>query len=259
MADYLRAMETAVTFIEAHLAEAITLADVAAAVSYSFHHFCRIFNQIAHHPPYDYLIRRRLTLAARQLVETDARITDLACTYHFGSPEGFSRAFRRMFGKLPTQWRRQGIRDPRVLMQPLTPAHLAQRSDPAFRRPALVAQSELTLVGLMTLAADDTAVSRLRRRLPHPATHVVTHYPDFWHKHGRLVLVGRLGETAVPPLVTQTLPPRQYAAFALPPRAAERPLLSDYIYQTWLPQSGYALAAPLEVELDGQLLVPLAA
>ncbi len=218
MAAYLRAMETAVAFIEEHLEEDINLADIAAAVSYSLYHFCRIFNQIAHHPPYDYLMRRRLTQAARQLVETDLRITDLAYTYHFGSPEGFSRAFRRMFGQLPTQWRKEGIRDPRVLTQPLTRAHLAQRNRPTFRRPALVAQPALTLVGLMTLARQETAVACLQRQLAHPATHIVYHYPDFWAENGRLVLVGAIGETAVPPLVTQTLPAQQYASFPLPER-----------------------------------------
>jgi hypothetical protein len=37
----------------------------------------------------------------------------------------------------------------------------------------------------------------------------------------------------------------------------ERPFLTNYIYQTWLPQSGYKLAAPLEIEHDQQLWVPI--
>lgn len=257
MAAYYPAMETAVAFIETHLEDDINLADMAAAVAYSLHHFCRIFNQTAHHPPYDYLIRRRLTAAAQLLTTTNARITELAFRFQFGTPEGFSRAFRRMFGQLPGQWRKQTHHDPRCLMQPLTAAHLRQRNRPTFRRPTLVALPALTLVGLMTAAQDETAVAPLKRRLPQPPTHTVTHYPADWPQRGRLVLVGSVGETAVPPLVTQTIPAYAYATFALPEAAAERPLLTDYIYQTWLPQSGCRLAAPLEMMHAQQLLLPI--
>ena len=265
--------ETAVTFIEDHLQDDITLADIAAAVSYSLFHFCRVFNQIVHHPPYDYLMRRRLTAAAQQLVESEQRITDIAFAYQFGSPESFSRAFRRMFGELPTQWRKQnlrrkqGIRNPRVLMKPLTIDHLMQRNEPDFHRPTLVEKEAFTMVGLMTIVRGDgeTAVSasalqavhQLRQQLSQRATHTIHHYPDFWTARGKPVLVGSLGKSSEPPLVSQTIPANAYACFALPERIEERPFLSDYIYQTWLPQSGYKLAAPLEIEHDQQLLVPI--
>ncbi len=97
MSPYLRSMATAVTYIEDHLQDNINLADIAAYVAYSLFHFCRVFNQTVHHPPYDYLMRRRLTAAALQLLQTEQRVTDIAFAYQFGTPEGFSRAFQRMF------------------------------------------------------------------------------------------------------------------------------------------------------------------
>jgi len=257
MSPYLRPMATAVTFIEDHLQDDINLADIAAFVAYSLFHFCRVFNQIVHHPPYDYLMRRRLTAAAGQLIQTEQRITDIAFAYQFGSPEGFSRAFQRMFGELPTQWRKRGLRQPQMLMPPLTAAHLAQRSAPNFQPPRLVNHPALTIVGLMTLARDETAVTHLRQQFRQPPTHTLIHYPDFWADNGRPVLIGTKGEAAAPPLVAQTIPAHTYACFALPQAAAERPLLSDYIYQTWLPQSRYRLALPLEIEHNCQLWVPV--
>lgn len=258
-------METAVSFIEENLQENINLADIADAVSYSLYHFCRIFNQTVHHAPYDYLMRRRLTTAAQLLLESEQRITDIAFAYRFGSPESFSRAFKRMFRRLPMQWRKQGVPDPRVLMQPITAAHLAQRNRPPFHRPTLAARPAMTVVGLMTIVQEETAVpanttravARLKQQLPQPATHTIHHYPDFWAERGKPILVGIVGETAQPPLVSQAIPACEYACFALPELVAERPLLSDYIYQTWLPQSGYKLAAPLELEQDAQLFVPI--
>ena len=67
----LEPMVTAVTFIEDCLQENIKVADMADAVNFSLFHFCRTFNKIVHHTPYDYLIRRRLSESARLLLETD--------------------------------------------------------------------------------------------------------------------------------------------------------------------------------------------
>jgi AraC family transcriptional regulator len=83
----LEPMVTAVTFIEDCLQENIKVADMADAVNFSLFHFCRTFNKIVHHTPYDYLIRRRLSESARLLLETDQRITDIAFTFQFNSPE----------------------------------------------------------------------------------------------------------------------------------------------------------------------------
>lgn len=265
MSAYLQSVTTAVDFIESHLQEEINVADMATAASYSLYHFCRIFNQTVHHSPYDYLMRRRLTCAATDLVTGEERITDIAFAYQFGSPESFSRAFRRMFGQLPTQWRKQGVRDERVLMRRMTPAHLAQRNQPNFRLPTpatLVTWSSLTLVGLMTVAHDDTAVDALRHHLPTPPTHIIYHYPHEWAERGKLVLAGTARTTNVEanvdlPFVSQTVPPGVFACFAQPETPQKRQLLSDYIYQTWLPQSTYELAFPFEVEHNKQVFIPL--
>jgi AraC family transcriptional regulator len=62
----MQTMIEALDDIEQHLTAEIQVADIAAAVSYSLYHFCRIFGQVVHHNPYDYLMRRRLSEAARR-------------------------------------------------------------------------------------------------------------------------------------------------------------------------------------------------
>ena len=88
----------AIDFVEENLGEDITIADVAEATGYSLYHFCRVFTQATHHPPYDYLIRRRLSQAAQDLLASERRIIDVALDYQFSTPETFSRAFKRLFG-----------------------------------------------------------------------------------------------------------------------------------------------------------------
>ena len=87
----------AIQFIEKNLKADIAVADMAEAASFSLYHFCRVFSQVVQHSPYDYLMRRRLSEAARELVETDKKITDIGFDHQFNSPETFSRAFKRMF------------------------------------------------------------------------------------------------------------------------------------------------------------------
>ena len=104
-------MLQAVAFIEDNLKGDIAVSDMAEAVSYSLYHFCRLFNRVIHHTPYDYLMRRRLSESALELLTTEASITDVAYAYGFNRPETYSRAFKRVLGMQPYQWKRQGHRD----------------------------------------------------------------------------------------------------------------------------------------------------
>lgn len=114
----------AIDFIEAHLQESVTVAEMAESVSYSLYHFCRMFSKFTRHTPYDYLMRRRMTLAAREVIITGQKIVDIAFAYQFESHEGFTRAFQRMFGLSPMEARRQN-RIPVLRSLPrLTDAHL---------------------------------------------------------------------------------------------------------------------------------------
>ena len=81
----------ALEFVEENLKDEISVGDMASAVGYSLYHFCRTFNEATHQTPYSYLMRRRLTEAARVLLSTDDKIIDVALDYQFGNPETFSR------------------------------------------------------------------------------------------------------------------------------------------------------------------------
>jgi AraC family transcriptional regulator len=117
----------AIDFVEAHLKEEITVADMADSAGYSLYHFCRTFNGLVHHTPYDYLMRRRLSESARELIRTDKRIIDIAFDYRFNSPETYSRAFKRMFGLQPSQWKEQGRLVPDVTIDSRTSGAHQQR------------------------------------------------------------------------------------------------------------------------------------
>jgi AraC family transcriptional regulator len=253
----------AIDFIEGHLGEAITVADMAEAAACSLYHFCRIFNQTARHTPYDYLMRRRLSGAALALLKTDRKIIDIACDYQFNSPETFSRAFKRMFDLQPNQIRKQGRLGLRALMPPLTRAHLQQMAKNQSLTPALEEKEAFQVAGVMTLVKPGRmGVAELwewlaQEEANRPAqgesgeVYGIAYYPDDWETCGFWYLAGmetKASGSLPPPLVTQTIPALNYACFIHTGTLPELPLTLDYIYHTWLPQSGQRLAASWVIE-----------
>jgi AraC-like DNA-binding protein len=98
----------AVAFIEGRYAEAIGVSDIADAACYSPFYFSRLFSEATGHSPYDYLMRRRVALAAEALIAGSRGITEIALDHGFEVPDTFARAFRRCFGLLPSEARKVG-------------------------------------------------------------------------------------------------------------------------------------------------------
>lgn len=99
------APEATVNHIEAHLSESLNLTAIATSTHYSKYHLHRQFTSEAGMTVGEYVQRRRLTEAARQLVITNRSILDIALEAGFGSQQAFSAAFKRMFKKTPRQYR----------------------------------------------------------------------------------------------------------------------------------------------------------
>ncbi len=101
------AIYKAVRFVEKHIRDDITIGDMAYAANYSLYHFCRLFNRITHFTPYEYLVRRRIDVAAEELKNSNKKIIEIAFELQFNSPETFIRAFRRIYKVAPGVWKKQ--------------------------------------------------------------------------------------------------------------------------------------------------------
>ncbi len=259
-------MVQAVEFIEDHLKAEITVAAMAQAVGYSLYHFCRTFSAVCHHTPYDYLMRRRLTEAARALLASDQKIIDIAGEYQFNSPETFARAFKRMFATQPQQWRKAGRLDRHRLRSRLTLAHLEHLHQGSYLKPVVVEKAGLEIAGVMSLIRTDPAViGQLWAMLAQELTSLdlggnfygLAWYPPDWEQSGYFYLAGiEKGSLKVAgsALVVKEMPPLTYARFIHRGDWGDLPLTQDYIYQTWLPQSRRRLAYPMEIHYFGSTL-----
>ncbi len=105
---WLENMNNAIDYIENNLQEKMDYEKVAQAACCSVYHFQRMFSFITNIPLSEYVRRRKMTLAAFELQNSDIKIIDLALKYGYDSPESFTRAFQLLHGITPTAARKLG-------------------------------------------------------------------------------------------------------------------------------------------------------
>ena len=101
--DWIRTINNAIEYMEGHLTDEITLADIAKHVNLSAFHFQRAFSLLAEMSPAEYLRKRRLSQAGAELTGGDVKVIDVALKYRYDSPESFTKAFTRFHGVSPMQ------------------------------------------------------------------------------------------------------------------------------------------------------------
>lgn len=105
--DPLISMNNALAYIEEHIAEDIDYSEVSKIAYCSEYHFKRMFSFLSGISLSEYIRRRRLTLAALDLKDSNLRIIDVAVKYGYSSADSFSRAFHSVHGILPSKARNE--------------------------------------------------------------------------------------------------------------------------------------------------------
>jgi len=111
--------QKALWFIESHLAEALSLDEIAAIGGVSRFHLVRAFAAATGSPVMRYVRARRLSEAARALANGAPDILALALEADYGSHEAFTRAFRDHFGVTPEAVRSSTRLDHLRLQEPI--------------------------------------------------------------------------------------------------------------------------------------------
>ena len=101
--DWVRMINQAIGFMEEHLTDDITLADISRSVNLSAFHFQRAFSLLTEMSPAEYLRKRRLSQAGAELADGKGKVIDVALKYGYDSPESFTKAFTRFHGASPMQ------------------------------------------------------------------------------------------------------------------------------------------------------------
>lgn len=104
---WVESIQKAINFIEEHLLDDLTMEQIARVANSSVFHFQRTFAILTDMSIADYIRRRRLTLAAQELINTDNKIIDLSYKYGYDTPEAFTKAFRKQHGVTPSDARKK--------------------------------------------------------------------------------------------------------------------------------------------------------
>ena len=100
---------TVADYIEAHVSEHISLAELAQLVRLSSYHFCRAFKQSFGMPPHRYHTQRRMERAKLMLAKPAVSVTDVGMAIGFSETSSFTSAFRKATGLTPTGYQRSVV------------------------------------------------------------------------------------------------------------------------------------------------------
>ncbi|WP_447007351.1 AraC family transcriptional regulator [Saccharothrix isguenensis] len=102
------ALNRLVDLVEERLTEELDVGVVARALGTTEYHLRRMFSSLAGMPLSEYVRRRRMTVAAAEVVRGADDLLGIAVRYGYGSTEAFGRAFRAVHGANPGDVRRDG-------------------------------------------------------------------------------------------------------------------------------------------------------
>lgn len=95
-----------IDYIENNLTENLDLETLADAVHYSKYHLHRMFSDTIGLTIHDYVLRRRLSEAAKLLIFSNKSIIEIALISGYESQQAFTTTFKLMYKKSPNQYRR---------------------------------------------------------------------------------------------------------------------------------------------------------
>jgi AraC family transcriptional regulator len=99
-------LRNVIDYIEAHLDEDLTLAELAKVAGFSLSHFKPLFRQSVGLPVHRFVLERRVARASERLLEGGKSMTEIALETGFTHASHMARCMRRVLGVTPAQIKR---------------------------------------------------------------------------------------------------------------------------------------------------------
>ena len=268
--EWLARMEKALDYLEDNLQGEPDIREAARVACSSPFHFQRMFSFLTGMTVAEYVRKRRLTLAARELASSGARVLDVAMKYGYDSPESFAKAFRKVHGINPSAARAPGV----VLKAYLRISfHLSVKGDRDMEY-RLVEQTGFTIVGrsIRTTTRDQENLRRIPefwdeccasglgerlRRIGGDLLGVCMEFSPDMEEFTYVIGVRWTGGSPPADLESKEIPAATWAVFtSVGPLPGAIQKVWERIFSEWFPASGYEHADAPEIEVyppgDGQ-------
>lgn len=102
---------SAISYIEKHFDENISLDTVAKEIGCSYEHLSRVFKKSSGMTFIKYVNRIRVYESLAQLKLTKLTITEIALNHGFETLRSYNREFKKILGMTPTEYRNNGFKD----------------------------------------------------------------------------------------------------------------------------------------------------
>ena len=252
-----------ILYMEANLKNPITMSEAADAAGYSLYHFSRIFNQATGHSPYDYVIRRRLSEAAQELINTNKKIIELALDYQFNNPETFTRAFHKMFGILPSKLKSTNDCSDLIYLTPPSYDYLHHLKQNPIALPKIIKKDLLCFLGLVfygeTPGPKSALYQKLKNEIKKEKIKTANNYysllfnPTARHRQNNGMIAVEINLNAETPglLIMKKVLSTRYFIFPYHGQLDNINYTLSYLYQTWFPKSGFKPRSDLALIYHG--------
>lgn len=262
-----------VNHIEDNLHSDLSVRSVSEYSGYSSHHFQKMFAAVTGLSLGSYIRRRRLTKAASKLRDSSERIIEIAIDSGFESQESFTRAFKSMFGANPNEYRKSdsdfGLRKLEAMTANLI-SHL--RRGGINMKPRYETRGDFYVIGIgKVFERNDTKeigdwlwprlierFDEIQNKRGKDGNYFITYgvCKEIWkdsqiQDHFNYYAAVEVKKGTVPPEGMELLhiPAQKYAVFTHRGGIKDLSLTNQYIWGTWLPQSGYELAQASDLEV----------
>jgi len=98
-------LDSTLDYLRKNIDKPLTLQQMANHAQLSKSHFARLFKEQTNYSPVDYFIRLKLQRACMQLALTRQTIRQISLAVGYTDPYYFSRLFKKIIGKSPSQFR----------------------------------------------------------------------------------------------------------------------------------------------------------
>jgi AraC family transcriptional regulator len=273
---YLTQVQKGIEYIEANLDGEIFLHDVAKQAGISQWHFQRIFKALTNETLKTYIRSRRLSIAFEDLLTTDKKIIDISIAAGFESQESFTRAFKKAFDMTPNEARKVGNKNLFLNKVQFDAEYLRHININLSLTPEIVTQEQMQLVGVKTeFYSVDSEKNNMADKLPLLWDEFVPRMEEVKHKVSNLAYgviqqtkektdlleyyaVVEVSDVSDIPegMVSVEIPASVYAKFTHKGNVASINNTVNYIYSSWLMQSGKRHTYGADLEVYGEEYIP---